>query len=68
MKRLDWLIVLVLIVIGLNCLTMSATWMMDTSSIHSYFTNLLQICLWIGIPFLIGGVIYYVMKKKRRDS
>ncbi|MDK8642994.1 MULTISPECIES: hypothetical protein [Niallia] len=68
MKRLDWIIALFLVVIGLTCLTMSATWMMDTGSIRSYFTNFLQICLWIGIPILIVGVIYYVMKRKRRDS
>lgn len=67
MKKLDWFIVLFLAVIGLTCLTMSATWMMDTGSIRSYFTNFLQICLWIGIPILSAGVIYYVMKRKRRD-
>ncbi|MEW9502805.1 hypothetical protein [Jeotgalibacillus marinus] len=68
MKRLDWVIVLLLLVVGLSCLTMSA--MMYTDSTRSYFTNFLQICLWIGLPAVGGGLIYYVIKgtRKRRDS
>ncbi|MED4041153.1 hypothetical protein [Niallia taxi] len=68
MKRFDWFIALFLIVMGLTCLTMSATWMMDTGSIRPYLTNFLQICLWIGIPALGVGITYYVIKRKRRDS
>ncbi|OAP75255.1 hypothetical protein A4U71_15380 [Staphylococcus aureus] len=68
MKRSDWFIALFLIIIGLTCLTMSATLVVDTGSIRSYLTNFLQICFWIGIPALGVGIIYYVIKRKRRDS
>ncbi|HDR6289194.1 TPA: hypothetical protein QCU33_005319 [Bacillus cereus] len=67
MKKLDWFIVLFLVIAGLTCLTMSATSMTDTTSIRSYFTNFFQICFWLGIPMVISGVIYYVMRKKRGD-
>lgn len=36
MKWMDWLIVLLLVVVGVFCLTMSATWMIGPDSIHSY--------------------------------
>ncbi len=67
MKRLEWLIVITLVVIGLSCLTMSATSMMNPESIRDYLSNLLKICLWIGIPVLIAGIVYMIFKRKKRD-
>jgi hypothetical protein len=68
MKRLDWFIVSLFILIGLTCLTMSATSMMDINTARSYFNNMLQMCLWIGIPTVIAGMIYYVVKRKEGNS
>lgn len=65
MKGWDWFIVLFLIIAGLTCLTMSATGLMDNVSIHSYFKNFLQICIWIGIPIVSAGIVYYIIKGKR---
>jgi hypothetical protein len=68
MKWMDWLIVLLLVVVGVFCLTMSATWMMGPDSIHYYLMNFLQICLWIGLPILAAGIIYYVLRRKKGES
>jgi hypothetical protein len=67
MKRIEWLIVLLLIIIGLSCLTMSATSMMNPDSIRDYLTTLLKICLWTAIPAVAGGILYLVIKRKKRD-
>lgn len=67
MKELDWFIVMFLILVGLICLTMSASTMMDTISMSSYFKKFVQICLWIGIPILLTELIYRLIKKKKKD-
>jgi hypothetical protein len=64
MKRIEWMIAISLMVIGLSCLTMSATFMLNPDSIRVYLNTLFQICLWIGIPFVIITVIYFILKKK----
>lgn len=66
MRRVDWLIVAILIVIGLSCLTMSATWMTDHDSMSVYLHNFLRICLWSGVPALIAAVIFIFMKNGRK--
>lgn len=66
MRWIDWLIVFLLIVIGLSCLTMSATWMMSPNSVLPYLHNFLQICLWSAIPIILVAVLYAVIKKRRR--
>lgn len=63
---LDWVVVIILVIAGLMCLTMSATSMMDTNSMGSYFTSFIQICMWIGIPIICAGILYFVVKWKRK--
>ncbi len=67
MKRVEWVIAVALVVIGLSCLTMSATSMMGPNSYHAYLSNLFKICLWMGIPVLIIGIAYLVIKRNKRD-
>lgn len=67
MKRIEWLIAIALVVIGLSCLTMSAASMMNPESIHDYFSTFMQICLWIAVPLIIVGVVYILIKRKKRD-
>ncbi len=66
MKWADWIIVFSLLLIGLSCLTMSATWMGKPESISSYVTNLLKICFWITIPIIIVAFIYMIVKRRKR--
>jgi Na+-driven multidrug efflux pump len=67
MKRVEWLIAVALVVIGLSCLTMSATYMLNPNSLKAYLNNFLQICIWIGIPMVIIAVTYYLLKKKGKS-
>lgn len=64
MKKTEWMIALSLVVIGLSCLTMSATVMFNPDSIRTYLNTLLTICLWIGIPIIIAAAIYFILKRK----
>lgn len=68
MKIIDWMIALSLVLIGLSCLTMSATWMLNPDTIRSYLATLLQICLWAGVPVLIASLIYLFFIRKKEDS
>ncbi|MFA7746158.1 hypothetical protein [Salinicoccus roseus] len=68
MKKIEWLIVVLLIAIGIMCLTASGTMMWGTGSIESYLKTFLEICLWMGLPILIIGIVYFVILKKRKNK
>lgn len=68
MKIIDWIITLSLMLIGLSCLTMSATWLLNPETIHSYLATVLQICLWAGVPVFVAGLIYLFFIRKKGDS
>lgn len=65
MKIIDWIITLSLMLIGLSCLTMSATWLLNPETIHSYLATVLQICLWAGVPVFFASLIYLIFKRKK---
>ncbi|EGL84018.1 hypothetical protein CathTA2_0421 [Caldalkalibacillus thermarum TA2.A1] len=64
MKRLDWVIAVMLVIIGLSCLTMSATWMLNPNSIRQYFFTFFHICFWAVLPVMITVVIYLILRFK----
>lgn len=66
MKWIEWLGISLLIVIGLSCLTVSATTFMIPDSMHMYLGNLMQICMWVGIPAIIVILFYLIFKWNRR--
>lgn len=68
MKKIEWLIFSFLIIVGLMCLTVSGTAMWGSESIDSYLKTFLQLCLWMGLPILILGIIYLLIVKKRSDK
>ncbi|MDQ0339071.1 hypothetical protein J2S00_001857 [Caldalkalibacillus uzonensis] len=63
MRGLEWIIAVVLVFIGLHCLTVSAVWMFNPESIRQYFITLFRICLWTGIPVIIAVIICLFIKK-----
>ncbi|KRF18631.1 hypothetical protein [Paenibacillus sp. Soil787] len=67
MKLLDWLIALVLILMGVGCLTMSASWMMEQGSLLHYLNNFFSVCMWIGIPLIITAIVYLIIKSKKGE-
>lgn len=68
MKLTDWIIAISLVIIGLSCLTMSATSMMNTLSFVAYFNNFVRICLFIGIPLTIVGIVFLILKARKKGG
>lgn len=68
MKKIEWLIVGLLIAMGLMCLTVSATTMWGTESVESYLTTFLQLCLWLVLPILILVIVYFLFLRKKKDK
>jgi hypothetical protein len=67
MNKIEWIFAIILVFIGLTCLTVSATWMVNSDTIQSYIATLFQICFWIAIPLIIVIIIYLVYKKMKGD-
>lgn len=65
MKRIEIILAGLLIVVGIVCLTMSGTLMLETE-LAVYLTTLVQICLWMGIPLILTGLLYWRYTRKRR--
>ncbi|WP_226375468.1 hypothetical protein [Effusibacillus dendaii] len=61
---MEWLFVLILVAIGLSCLTMSANVISGLNSFHAYLHTMLQICVWAVIPVIVAVVIYLIIRKK----
>ena len=71
MTRRDWWIASLLIAIGLNCLVMSGI-ISASFNVPSYLSLLFHICLWMGVPLLVGAIIYiiisFISKRKGRQT
>lgn len=68
MKKIEWLLAVILIVGGLTCLTVSGATMWGNETIKSYVTTLMQICFWTGVPGVIIGIVYLIILTKRKDK
>lgn len=70
MSKMEWLIVGLLISMGLICLTASASTMGGNGSMEGLLKTFLQICLWMGLPVLVIGIIYVVARinKKKKSG
>ncbi|QDI91403.1 hypothetical protein EPH95_09610 [Salicibibacter halophilus] len=71
MTRRDWWIASLVIAFGLHCLVMSGI-ISASADIPSYLRLLFQICFWMGIPLLVGAMIYiiisFISKRKGRKT
>lgn len=61
MKRGDWLIAWVFILIGIVVLTISATLVMGPSSIFKYVGNFFHVCMWTGAAPVIALIVYIIL-------
>lgn len=68
MKKIEWLLAVLLIVIGLACLTVPSVTVWGDGTIKTYVTTLMQICFWTGLPGLIIGVLYVIILMGRKKS
>ncbi|WP_054637820.1 hypothetical protein [Thalassobacillus sp. C254] len=62
MGGFDWFVAAVLVVIGLSCLTMSATWMFSPDSLQYYAATLFHICLWVMTPLAVLLLVYITLR------
>lgn len=65
MKQLEWVIAILLVLVGLSCLTMSATIL--NPSLSELWSTFFRICTLVGIPVVIAGVLYLILKGKKGD-
>ncbi len=68
MKRIDWFMAILLVISGLTCLTISGTAKFGPDSIDSYLITLLHLCLWMGVPVLVAGIVYLIIIRKKRKE
>lgn len=65
MKKTEAILAGMLIAAGIVCLTMSGTLMLETG-LTVYLTTFVQICLWMSIPLILTGFLYWRYTRKRR--
>lgn len=66
MKKTETLIAFLLILSGLMCLTMSGGFLLYPGT-ASFLGTFAQICLWVALPFIGIGLLYwhFGLKNKR---
>ncbi|UYG98091.1 hypothetical protein [Cytobacillus firmus] len=64
MKRIEYVIAGLLVIIGLACLTTSGSYLMG-AGVDAYIMTFLQLCLLLGIPIVVIGIIYFILIRKR---
>jgi membrane protein DedA with SNARE-associated domain len=67
MKRIEYVIAGLLVIIGLACLTTSGSYLMG-AGIDAYITTFLQLCFWIGVPIIVFGISYFIIKLRKGDK
>ncbi|MCM3164087.1 MULTISPECIES: hypothetical protein [Bacillaceae] len=67
MKRIEYVIAGLLVIIGLACLTTSGSYLMG-AGIDAYIMTFLQLCMWLGIPIVVVGVIYLILIKFKKGD
>ncbi|AQQ53239.1 hypothetical protein [Planococcus lenghuensis] len=65
MTKIEFTVAALLIVAGLLCLAASGSWLFNPGALELLKT-FIQVCLWMGIPLVLTGGLYWWFKKKRR--
>lgn len=65
MRKLDIIIPIILIALGLICLTTSGSLMFD-QKLGIYVKTFANLCMWMAIPIIIGALLYLIFFRKRR--
>jgi hypothetical protein len=63
MKLLDYVIGIILILMGIGCLAMSGS-MFSRTTATLFIGVFTQICIWLAVPAIIIGIIYLFLKKR----
>ncbi|MFD2216522.1 hypothetical protein [Metabacillus endolithicus] len=67
MKRIEYVIASLLVIVGLACLTTSGSYLMG-DGLDAYITTFLQLCMWLGIPIVVVGVIYLILIRIKKGE
>jgi membrane protein implicated in regulation of membrane protease activity len=63
MKIIDYVIGIVLVLMGIGCLAMSGS-MFGRTSATLFVGVFTQICIWLAVPAIIIGIIYLFVKRR----
>lgn len=66
MKRMDWLIAGIFIVMGMSCFVMSMSFVDHSASVHEFFMTTMNYCIWIGVPLIVAGFLYLTIRRRKR--
>lgn len=64
MNRSDWLLSIAFILVGLACFAMSTIYVSHPNALYVYISKAINLCIWIGVPLMIVGLVYLFIKKK----
>ena len=67
MKRYEYAIAGLLVLVGLACLATSGSYLMGFS-LDAYVKNFLLLCVWLGIPIVIFGILYRIVIKVKKEK
>jgi hypothetical protein len=65
MKKIEYLLAILLILIGLGCHTASIT-LTTGKGWEVYLKHFFELCMFMGIPVLVIGIIYFFIITKRK--
>ncbi|WP_040980500.1 MULTISPECIES: hypothetical protein [Oceanobacillus] len=68
MKKIEWLLAVSLIIIGLICLTVSGGALLGDVTVKQYMTTLIQVCFWTCLPGIVIGILYVIILLKRKND
>ncbi|WP_349407480.1 hypothetical protein [Pseudalkalibacillus sp. SCS-8] len=68
MKAREWFLVIFIILLGIICLTISATHMLGPEPMHTYFFTFIHLCLLMGVPLLLVGLVYLLLLLKEKKK
>lgn len=66
MRKIEWLVVLLLIGSGLICLSMASMGVGMEGMSTEFLRALLKVCLWTAIPIAAIGVLYAIYQKRKK--
>lgn len=65
--RFETVLASLLVLSGLACLAMSGTFFSGINA-EQYIRTFIQVCIWMGIPILISGIVYFIFIRRKKGD
>lgn len=65
MNKLLNIIPVIFILLGVICLTVTSSIFHSQNSIHTYIESFIGICVYMVVPIVILGLLFFVRRKKK---